>query len=208
MAPVQVRRQRLAPLQVRIARKYSELARSVVHVDAQYSKTACRHHAVAKSNANRPSLSPALKLKVAQPAPQLDLRFASAALPTQHRQGQPAVRRKPRYAPVFQLNLGAPVVPRRHPHSFKQRRIRHCLIGNQLTALQNRHLPVHAAQPRGARSRLRRVLGPGRGGQHPRAHAKRRQPKQPGAQPASDHPHAIPKSIHSVAPFHRLCHSK
>jgi hypothetical protein len=132
---VQIRRQRLTSLQVRIARKYSQVARGVVHVNAQHSKTACRYHAVAKSNANRPRISLGLKLKVTQPTAQLYLRFAGAALPAQHRQGQRTVRRKPRNAPVFQLNLGTPIIPSRHAHSFKQRRIRHRLIGNQLTAL-------------------------------------------------------------------------
>jgi len=199
---VQVERKCIATLHVGITCENGEFARRVVQVDPQHGETAGRNHTAAKADAHRSGLAFALQFKVAQAAHQRDLRIAGAALPAQNRQRKRAVRRKPRHAPVFKLNLRPSVVPSRRQGSLKQRRILQSLIGKHLVALRKLHLPVYTAQARRARCRSG-ILSLHRRRQQNRAYGQGGQPQNNGC-PAFNQPSAIPYVIHRVPPLYRL----
>jgi hypothetical protein len=83
---MQINRQSIAALKMCITRENGKLARQVIKLDPHHGESGCGYQTIAESNPNGATLAPTLQLKVAKPTRQHHLRFASFALPPQHRQ--------------------------------------------------------------------------------------------------------------------------
>jgi hypothetical protein len=142
---VEINREGISTLKVRIAREHGKLTGRIVYPDAHHSESCGSGYAVTEGDAHLAALAPALQFEEAEAGHQRNVGVAGSALDAEGCKRERTVRRKPGYASIRKLNLCSAVVSGVHLGAGKQRRIHQGRVGNDLATLRDSDLPLDTA---------------------------------------------------------------